>query len=154
MLRAEPKNWFSWDYPVYDDGAPVADLDLAWVREAGEVIIESVACTLYRESLLSGAFILEAGGFLLARAEKPSALFRTFEIAYDDRHHYTLQARSAFSRTFVLREGDRETGSIYPDHLFSRKMTVDLPEALPLAVRVFITWLVLLMWKRAAQSSS
>ena len=152
MLRAEPKSWFSWDYTVYDDGAPVADLDLAWVREAGEVIIEGVACTLYRESLLSGAFILEAGGFPLARAEKPSVLFRTFEIAYDG--HYTLQARSAFGRTFVLREGDREIGSIYPDHIFSRKMTVDLPEALPLAVRVFITWLVILMWKRAAQSSS
>ena len=154
MLRAEPKSWFSWDYTVYDNGAPVADLDLAWVREAGEVIIEGVACTLYRESLLSGAFILEAGGFPLARAEKPSVLFRTFEIAYDDRHHYTLQARSAFARTFVLCEGDREIGSIYPDHIFSRKMTVDLPEALPLAVRVFITWLVILMWKRAAQSSS
>ena len=152
MLRAEPKSWFSWDYTVYDNGAPVADLDLAWVREAGEVIIEGVACTLYRENLLSGVFILEGGGFPLARAEKPSALFRTFEIAYDG--HYTLQARSAFARTFVLCEGDREIGSIYPDHLFSRKMTVDLPEALPLAVRVFITWLVILMWKRAAQSSS
>ncbi len=152
MLRAEPKSWLSWDYTVYDNGAPVADLDLAWVREAGEVIIEGVACTLYRESLLSGAFILEADGFPLARAEKPSALFRTFEIAYEG--SYTLQARSAFARTFVLCEGDREIGSIYPDHLFSRKMTVDLPEALPLAVRVFITWLVILMWKRAAQSSS
>lgn len=153
MLRAEPKSWLSWDYTVYDAGAPVAALDLAWVREAGTVVIDGIACTLYREGLF-GAFILEAGGFPLVRAEKPSVLSRTFEITCDDAPSYTLQARSLFGRTFELHQDGERVGSIYPDHAFSRKMTVDLPEALPLAVRVFITWLVILMWKRAAQAAN
>ncbi len=152
MLRATPKNIFSWDYTVYDDDTPVSELDLAWVREAGDVLIGDIPCRLYREGLFSGAFILEAGGFPLVRAVKPSVLLRTFEIDYEG-HPYTLKARSAFSRTFTLHQDDQPVGEIAPEHLFSRKMTVDLPEAMPLAVRVFVVWLVVLMWKRAASSS-
>jgi len=153
MIRAEPHSIFSWDVTVYEDGTPVADIDMAWVREAGEVMIGEVACRLYREGLFSGAYVLEADGFEWVRAVKPSALFRTFEITYDD-VHYTLQARSALRRTFELHQDGDLVGTIYPDHAFTRKMTADLPEAMPLAVRVFIVWLVLLMWKRAAESSS
>ncbi len=150
MLRAEPNSAFSWDFTVYDDGTPVAELDLAWIREAGDVMIGEVACSMYREEMF-GAFVLEAGGFPLVRAVKPSAFLREFEITYDDRQ-YVLKAESAFLRAFALFEGEVRIGRIEPDHMFTRKMTVDLPETMPLAVRAFIVWLVIVMWKRASQS--
>ena len=152
MLRAEPNSVFSWDFTVYDDGVPVAEIDLAWIREAGDVIIDAVPCQLYRDGLM-GDFVLEAGGFALVRASKPSAFLREFDITYDERR-FTLKAQSAFTRGFDLFEDDERIGVIEPDHMFTRKMTVNLPETLPLAVRVFIVWLVILMWKRAAQSPS
>ena len=151
MLRAEPNSAFSWDFTVYEDGHAVAEIDLAWIREAGEVVIGDVACTMYRDGML-GDFILEAGGFVLVRAVKFSMFLREFEITYDDQQ-FTLKAQSALARTFALLQDDVRIGVIEPDHLFTRKMTVDLPETLPLAVRVFIVWLVIVMWKRAAQSA-
>ena len=151
MLRAEPNSAFSWDFTIYDDGAPVAEIDLAWIREAGDVVIDDVPCQLYRDGLL-GEFMLEAGGFTLVRAVKVSVFLREFEIAYDN-VLYTLKAQSAFVRTFELLQDDKRLGVIEPDHMFTRKLTADLPETLPLAVRVFIIWLVIVLWKRAAQSS-
>ena len=152
MLRVEPNSLFSWDFTVYDDGVPVAEIDLAWIREVGDVVIDDVPCQMYRDGLL-GDFVLEAGGFPLVRAVKFSVFLRTFEITYDEAA-YTLKAQSSFVRTFELLQDDQRIGVIEPDHMFTRKMTVDLPETLPLAVRVFIVWLVIVMWKRAAQSPS
>ena len=150
MLRAEPNSLFSWDFTVYDDGAPVAEIDLAWVREVGDVVIDGVACQMYRDGML-GEFVLEAGGFTLVRAVKFSVFLRTFEITYDDQT-YTLKAPNPLMRTFALFHGEQRIGVIKPDHSMTRKMTANLPETLPLAVRVFIVWLVIVMWKRAAQS--
>ncbi len=150
MLRAEPHSLFSWDLTLYEDGVPIAEIDLAWIREAGEMIIADVPCTMYREEMF-GAFVLESGGFPLVRAVKPSAFFREFEVTYDEQL-LRLKARSVFGRTFDLFQGDERLGEIKPDNVFTRKMTVDLPEAMPLAVQVFIVWLVVLMWKRAASS--
>ena len=152
MLRAEPNSAFSWDFTVYDDGVPVAEIDLAWIREAGEVLIDDVPCQMYRDGML-GEFVLEAGGFTLVRADKYSAFLREFAITYDEME-YILKARTAFTRAFELLQDEERIGLIEPDHMFTRKMTVNLPETLPLAVRVFIVWLVIVMWKRAAQSSA
>lgn len=152
MLRAEPQHWYSWDYTVYADGTPIADLDLALARETAEVSIGEEVCTFARERRLGGAFLLEIDGTPLVEARKPSALYRTFEVIYYERQ-YTLRAVSALKRTFVLQQADETLGTIYPDHVFSRKMTVDLPEEMPLALRVFIAWLVILMWKRQASYS-
>jgi hypothetical protein len=127
---------------------------MAWIREGAEVTIGDVACKLYREGIFSGAFVLEAGGFPLVQAVKPSALLRSFDITYDETHRYTLRARTIIARTFDLLHDGQVVGTIYPDHAFTRKMTAELPEELPLAVQVFMIWLVILLWKRAAQSSS
>ena len=151
MLRAEPNSMFSWDFTVYDDGVPIAEIDLAWIREAGEVVIDDVPCEMYRDGML-GEFVLEASGFTLVRADKFSVFLREFTIIYDEAE-YTLKAQSPFVRTFELLQNDERIGLIEPDHIFTRKMTADLPETLPLAVRVFIIWLVIVLWKRAAQSS-
>ena len=59
-----------------------------------------------------------------------------------------LRMASRLRRRFVLIEGDREIGAIRPAHLFSRSALADLPDDLPLAVRIFMIWLVLLLWKR------
>ncbi len=154
MLRAAPHGIFSWDFTVYDAaGSPVAEIDMAAFREKAEVMIGEVACRVYREGWMSGPFVLESGGHVLMRAVKPSAFRRSFDLAYDD-CRYTLRARSAFGRTFVLLEEERLLGTVAPDHAFTRKLTAELPEAMPLAVRVFILWLVILLWKRAAEAAT
>lgn len=152
MLRAVPKGLFSWRFAVYDEaGEEVARLHQSSFREKGSITVNGVECTISREPGW-GAFMLEAGGDELARAVKPSAFVRRFEISYDGQD-YSLQARSAFTRTFVLRRGEEAIGTVSAEHPFTRKAQVNLPETLPLAIRLFLLWLVLMSWKRAADSS-
>jgi hypothetical protein len=139
----------SWDFSVLRDGAPVAEIDVAWFRENGTLTVEGVTYPVYREHLMSGAFILESNGTPLARAVKPSALFRCFTIEHAGQT-YTLQAETAVLRKFVLLENDREVGSITPEGPIIRNSKVDLPEHLPLPVQVFLIWLTVILWKRAA----
>lgn len=77
MLKAIPKNWFSWDFTVIEDSTPVAEIAVSWWREKGELTVRGSAYRVYREGPMWGAFVLESGGAILARAEKPSALRRS-----------------------------------------------------------------------------
>ncbi len=153
MLRAVPHHVFSWAFTVYDGEASVAEIDMSWFREKGEVLVGDVPCRVFREGLVRGAFVLEAGGHVLVRAVKPSAFSRTLEITYDE-HHYTLKPRAILLRTFELHRAGEVVGTVAPEHALTRKARVELSEHLPLVVRVFILWLVLLLWKRAADAAA
>ena len=152
MLHIDPTSWYSWDFTVSDESRPVADLAMSWWREKGVLAVDGVTFRVYREGLASGAFILEGPGGVLARAEKPSAFRREFVMRHDGRE-YTLRPRSMFGRAFILMAGSRELGSVAPHSAFGRKAAADLPPELPVPVRAFIVWLVMIAWKRAQDAS-
>ncbi len=153
MLKAIPNHWFSWDFTVMEGSQSVADIDVSSWREKGLLTVQGVTYEVYREGLMSGAFILESAGSVLARAEKPSAFRRSFIIEHVGRQ-YTLCATSAFRREFLLSEDSREIGSLSPEGIFTRRTRVDLPEELPLPVKVFIIWLSIILWKRESDSAA
>jgi hypothetical protein len=153
MLTAAPKQWFSWDFTVTEGSQPVANIDISWWRERGLLTVQGADYRVYRERMMSGDFILESAGSVVARAHKPSAFHRLFTINHEGRR-YTLRAESVFRRTFLLLEGDRQIGSLSPEGIFTRRATVDLPAILPLAVRVFVIWLAVILWKRASDGSA
>ena len=153
MLKVIPKSWFSWDFIVTDGVSPIAEIDLSWWREKGVLTVRDSTYDVYREGLMSGAFRLESNGSILARAEKPSAFRRSFQVECGKKF-YMLRAESAFGRKFVLIDGDREVGEISPDGVFTRRATADLPEGIPLPVKVFIIWLVVILWKRESDSAA
>ena len=150
MLTAIPKAWFSWDFTVLEGAQPVADIDVSWWRESGSLRVQGTSYQVYREGVMSGAFILESAGTVLARAEKPSAFRRLFLLEHAGRQ-YTL--RSAFWGRFLLSDDSREIGSLSRESIFMRRARVDLPEDLPLSVRIFIVWLAVIMWKRDSDSA-
>jgi hypothetical protein len=153
MLRASPIGWFSWNFILSEDGERLAEINLAWLREAGQLSVGEESYRVYREGIMSGIFVLEKNGVILARADKPSALYRSFNVYCGDKA-YTLEAESAFRRKFVLNCGGEPVGSIYPEGALTRKCIVDLPESIPLAVRTFIVWLVIILWKRESDSAA
>jgi hypothetical protein len=102
---------------------------------------------------MSGAFVLLESERELARAEKPSAFHRSFEVSQNGKS-YTLGAESAFRRKFVLKENGQLVGAVHPFSAFSRKCVVDLPNEIPLPVRVFMVWLVIILWKRDSDSAA
>ena len=125
----------------------MADVDISWWREQGTLTVEGVRYQMSRDGWMSGAFLLEREGSLVARAEKPSAFSRKFLVRYGDRE-YTLRGRSAFRRAFVLLDGSRQIGSIEPTGALTRKAMADLPASWPLPVRAFVIWLTMIQWRR------
>lgn len=153
MLRAYPSSIFSWNFSIVEGGTEVAELKTAWMSERGTLTIRGTEYDVYRQGWLHGAFVIAANGTFLAQAEKPSPFLRQFNV--DCGHHQLrLTARSPFTRAFGIYNGDSEIGSIYPDHCFTRKATINLPNKIILPVQGFLFWLVLLMWRRSANNSS
>lgn len=151
MLRAIPDGWLTWNFTIFDDNTSIANIHLAWARESGEFNLGESNYKVYREGFFSGAFILDKHGKVLARAEKTSALFRSFKVEYESKN-YILEAETALRRKFVLRESERRIGTVEPEHIFSRKAIINLPEDITLPVRIFMVWLTIIMWKREADT--
>ena len=54
-------------------------------------------------------------------------------------------------RAFELKRGGDRVGSVAPTSALKRSARISLPGELSVPVQVFITWLVLVMWKRMEQ---
>ncbi len=154
MLHAAPAAWYSSTFRLSDGEREVGSLKLAKLRERATFSVEDVPFEFYREGMV-GDFVLDFQEAVLVRADKPSALSERFILELDDQT-FVLEKDSAFKRAFVLRAGDTgdRIGHITPVRWFGRATKIDLPESLPLPVRVFCFWLVLLMWNRAAAAAS
>ena len=153
MLTAIPKHWFSWDFTITDGSQTLAQIDVSWWREKGVLTVQGTSYRVYREGLASGDFILESAVSVLARATKPSALLRSFIVEHSGTR-YTLCAEAIFRRAFLLLDGSTQIGSLSPQGIFTRRATVDLPEELPLVVKVFLVWLVIILWKRESDGGT
>ena len=143
MLRVVPDSAFSRQFTVYGgDFAVGLDMGvglLLGARSRSAGTIEDIHYNFYREGRWRGAFILEVDGKRLVQAKRNIFSNSLYKFDYDDKH-YVLKEK--FLRRVLLR-ADQKIGLLYNSPFFSRKMTADLPEELPLVVRVFIIWLVL-----------
>jgi hypothetical protein len=153
MLRIVPHRWFSWDFTVSQGSQAVAEIDISWWRERGELTVQGARFRVSRQGMMSGDFLLESDRGVVARATKPSVMRRLFVVQHEAKT-YTLRARSVLGRSFVLLDAEREVGTIAPAGVWSRRADVDLPAEIPLPVQVFLIWLAVLMWKREADSAS
>jgi hypothetical protein len=144
---AIPIGWLAWDFDVRDDAdQPQGEVRLSSWWERGAVIAGGAEYRVFRESLL-GAFVLEKEGLALARAEKPSALFRSFTIEHE-RRSFTLKALSPVRRAMVLSEGDIVVGTIEPEGILTRRARIKMLDELSPPFILFAVWLTLLIWKR------
>jgi len=100
-----------------------------------------------------GDFILQGLDGELARAVKPSALTRTFDIK-TGAGNYALKAASPFGESFELWQDESLVGSIQAKGFFSTHGEVDFPCAIPLQVQCFLVWLALLMWVRSDDAAT
>ena len=64
-----------------------------------------------------------------------------------------LSAVHPFTRCFKLVENGITIGTIRLNHVFTRNCFIDLP-GVSLSVQVFIFWVAVLMWRRAANSNN
>jgi hypothetical protein len=151
MLTLVPRRWYSWDFDLVDRDRRLAGLEMSWWRERGILSVEGVEHRVYRESL-AGDFVLERDGQVLARATKPSVWTNSFVLSCDGRQ-YSLRKRSMWRREFVVCSGATEIGSLVPRSMWSRTAQIALPPDWPLAIRAFVIWLTIIIWKRESDSA-
>lgn len=147
MLEAKPINFLSKSFLIETGGQKIASLAISRWRESGEISIGDQSYRLYREGLLSGAFVLESSGQIIARAVKPSAFRSQFDLELDA-HRYSLQRTSLFGKSFSVVQGETVVGSVRRAGLFTRRTLVDLPSDWSIPIQVFAFWLVLVIWNR------
>ena len=147
MLEAKPTGLFSQDFGIEAEGRQIALLDVAFWKEAGAISIEGRPYKLYRENLISGAFVLEEEGRAVARASKPSAFHAHFDLELQT-GRYSLKRDSAFRKSFSVLHGEIVIGSIRPSGVFTRRALIDLPEGWSIPAQVFVFWLALVIWNR------
>lgn len=119
------------------------------------MVIGDFEYEIQKQGMFSGRWTCEQGGQLMADAEKPSAMFRTYEITSDGAGlSLVLKAESAFKRSFEILRGQEVVGRISPIHAFTRRATIQCSSAVPEQLQLFSFWLVGLAWKRAANRHS
>jgi hypothetical protein len=153
MLHAMPRGLFTWGFTVRQDGDTIADIDPSWLRERAEIRVEGQTYSAFRESLLAGTFMLQSGERTLARARKASVFARAFDIDLAGRP-MELKAASVWRREFGLFENGVQVGRISPTGWFSWQAVIDLPPDIPLPAQLFLFWLVLVLWRRAAADAA
>jgi hypothetical protein len=90
----------------------------------------------------------------VAMAKKSSAWKETFSLEHGGAR-YELRKDSYWRGSFVLsREGVGAVGSIGRKSFFGRDTFADLPDELPVEVRVFLLWLVTMMRRRADSAAA
>lgn len=102
---------------------------------------------------LSAEWSLNLEGEAVALAVKPNPLTRFFEVFYANQK-LVLRAESPLTRTFLIEQDEQVLGTIQPMHLFTRRALVDCSSSVAMPVQIFLFWLTVLMWKRAANNST
>ena len=147
MLEAVPNNFFANNFRLEEGGQLLGEVGASLWRDKATLEVQDGTYEFYREGQFIGDFVLEHNGNILARASKPSAFKNRFEVELPNRH-LVLRKLGPLSRRFGLFEGETQVGSVYPLGIFTRRSNIDLPGDWPLPLRVFVFWLVFIIWKR------
>lgn len=126
MIEAVPRGLFSGDFSLHENGLLLTELDVSSWRGKAEFEIGGTWYRLYREGLVTGAFLLESDEGILAHAAKPSFWRDRFEVELAGRS-CALQRPSIFGRRFGLFESDRQIGEIHLASPFTRRTWIDFP---------------------------
>jgi hypothetical protein len=145
VLRVEPVHWYSWSFRVLQDGAELTRVEHGLFRSRGSFVLDGRTFTMRRQHPF-GAFLLEQDEREIARAAPLGMFDRGYEITFDRK--LTLKRPHPFSRRYVLHHGDLRIGELRPERMFGRASAVDFPDELPLAIRVFLMFLVVSAWRR------
>jgi hypothetical protein len=152
VLTCLPQSICSWNYSVTAaDSGVTASVEFDFLSEQGSITLESSYYSV-QHAWLSGEWSLESGGRVIAVAIKPNPLSRLFEVSCGSQD-LILRAESPFTRAFVVEQDDRLLGTIQPTHPLTRRASINCSSSIEIPVQVFLFWLAVLMWKRAANNS-
>lgn len=153
MISCLPNGLCSWNYTLKGDGHS-AEASLQMFTEQGSLVVDGVAFEIRKHGFASGHWTLEREGAVIISAQKPSPLTRTVKLSNAEAS-WTLQAESAFGRSFRLERGASIIAAIRPAHMFTRRATIELlRDDGEFTAVCFAFWLAVIAWRRAASKNS
>ncbi|MBI4544751.1 MAG: hypothetical protein HY703_06135 [Gemmatimonadetes bacterium] len=138
-------------FGVTEHGREVAVIECASLRERAKLQVGGARYTMCGKGFFQGDFVLEGDGRTLAAAARTGVFRCSYRVRAGDRQ-LTLRPGSFFGRVYRLWHGDRPVGSIRRTGLFRLDAAAEFPSDLPLEIRVFLAFLVLMAWRRQARS--
>ena len=148
MLRSTRRGFFRHSYEISEDGRPAATLT-GTRREGCTFEVDGEQYRVAREG--RKAFVLTGPWGEAARAERAGS--RTWTISS---LHVPLELvrTSIWKETWEVRRFGEPVGTLSKDGAFKNTSTADLPDDLPLPLRLFIVCLVETLWERSRQAAA
>lgn len=151
-LLATPSNMMSWNFHLTDGQGADIHLNVGWFREQCAFECDGVRYQAFHKGFMTGSYVLSDGANTVAAAYK-RMLSRAFDVETRN-HSLRLVPATMFTRGFELYESGCRVGEIRPNHVFTRSTTIDVHADITVPEAVFLFWLVMLTWRRAAASSA
>jgi hypothetical protein len=142
----------SWDFRVEGATTKPVELNFYYFTEQGSILYGAHFLNVKKHGWLSGRWTLANGCEVLAEANKPNTLFRSFEV-HDGRSQFTVEARSPFVRSYVFLSEGLEVGHIEPAHAFTKRSTIECTPEIDELSQLFGFWLAVMTWRRTKRNS-
>jgi hypothetical protein len=148
MLQSTRRGFFRHSYEISEDGRPAAVL--TGTRREGCVFeVEGEPYRVVRDG--RKAFTLTGPWGEMARAERVGGRTWTISSLYVP---LEIVRTSIWKETWEVRRFGEPVGTLAKDGAFKNTSTADLPDDLPLPLRLFIVCLVETLWERSRQSAA
>lgn len=143
MLELIRKSAFSNDFIVRENGIVVAELDRATWSQTATVEIQGKTYTFRKSGVLHNVYTLLDGSLEVIEVEQPST-WQSRLVFHLNQQEYVLDTKSWFNSGLKVEQDGNDIGDIHSAGILSSAMVVDLPDTLPLSVRVFVGWIAIL----------
>lgn len=148
MLQASRRGFFKRSYQLAEDGRPVTELT-GFRRESCSFTVDSQPYEVHRER--RKRFTLSGPGGVVATADRAGG--RQWTIG-STAGKLELVRPSLWRSHWELRRGSRSMGTVRHAGGFGRSSIADLAPDIPLPLRVFAYYVVLMVWERAAAAAA
>lgn len=153
VLHAEPMGWFSSSARLLAGDEELTELGITAFKSRGRFILDGEEFAIEPKGFFQTTALLKKGTAILARAEKPSAFRRRFEISSAG-HRLVLESRSWTGRDYVLLLGNQEVGWVKREGMTGKKLRLEFPDEVPVFLQVLLAYLVLVQAKREAAAAA
>jgi hypothetical protein len=148
MLRARRRGVFRREYEVESDGGPVTTLAGAR-REGCEFTLDGGGYRVERDG--RKRFVLHGPGGRVASAERTT---RREWAVRSQTGNVKLVKPSMWRSVWEIHQRGSARGTIRHDGVFSRSFLADVPSDVPMPVRVFALYVVLVNYEREANAAA
>lgn len=153
MLKVRKKNFLSNDYVAEESGVVVAELRRSRWRAQAEIAVQGRSLRLQKHGVLRDTFAVLDGDIPIIEVTQPT-LWRSRLTFKFDGTEFQIMGKAWYSSRLLVKSGGAVVGSIRTRGLFVAGANVDLPDNLPLAVRVFVGWIAMIRWDEGAAAAA